>query len=213
MAKSVSVDEQRVVVREWLGVGSLNVFGIQFAGKDTQCLRLAHWTDGVVLGAGDIYRNKTQLSAHAQEVTDAGHPIPMDEFFSMIVPFLAKAEYRKRPLLLTAFGRRDGEQQGVVRALVEAGHPLRAVVLLEINEDEVWRRWGFMHEKKDREHRADDSEAGLRTRLHEFRDKTLPVLDFYRGLGLLFAVDSSKPTAEVELAILQGLYERATQAL
>jgi hypothetical protein len=34
------VNEQQAIVREWLGTGSINVFGVQFSGKDTQLDRL-----------------------------------------------------------------------------------------------------------------------------------------------------------------------------
>jgi adenylate kinase len=210
--ESGSLQERRVAVRTWLGTGSINVLGMQFAGKDTHCRRLAAWMSGVVLGGGDISRNQSLLSSRARKITEAGALIPTDEFLKMAVPFLTKTEYMHKPLLLSAVGRWHGEEPGVIEALERADHPLRAAVLLEIDEDEAWRRWGLMHEVKDRGHRVDDSEEGLRMRLQEFRNKTLPVIDFYKGRGLLISVDGSRSPDEVELAILDGLHERATRA-
>lgn len=213
VVNSVSIDEQRTAVCEWLATGSINVFGMQFSGKDTHCRRLSEWTGGVVLGGGDISRNEELLSPRAREITEAGGLIPIEDFMKMAVPFLARTEYRHRPLLLSAVGRWHGEEEGIVQALEAAGHPTRAVILLSIVEDEAWRRWGLMHEVQDREHRVDDSEEGLRVRLQEFRNKTLPVIDFYRQQGLLVEVDGAASVDEVEQTILSNLYQRAKLVL
>jgi adenylate kinase len=212
MEHTVPPEDQRAAVRKWLGNGSINIFGIQFAGKDTQCKRLASWLDAAIIGGGEISRNRSKLSPEARAITEAGGLIPMQEFLKMAVPFLAKQEFANRPILLSAVGRWHGEEPGVLEAAQSAGHPVRAVILLELDEESVWERWRLMHQIKDREMRIDDSEAGLTRRISEFNAKTLPTLEFYRKLGLLISVDGSRTPDQVESAILASLIKKAVQA-
>ena len=209
----VSTEQQRAVVRKWLGSGSLNVFGIQFSGKDTQLNRLQAWTGGVILGGGAISRGMMdKLPEHVRKATLSGELIPLHFFLELVTPVFANSEYDGKPLLLSAVGRWHGEEAGITEASGKAGHELKAVIWLELEEDVVWERWRRMRELGDRTVRIDDSEDGLKTRLQWYREHTLPVEDYYRERELLIAVDGSRSPDEVEAEILDGLYRKAVSA-
>lgn len=208
-AAFVSLEQQRAIVRAWLGSGSINVFGIQFAGKDTQCSRLAVWLNGVVLGGGDIMRNQERVPQRVRDIMNSGELAPLEDYLAIVTPVLGRPEFAGRPLLLSAVGRMHGEEPGVIQAAEAAGHPVKAAVVLQLDEAAVWERWRLIHERNDRETRVDDSEEGLQRRIERFKAKTLPVFEFYRERGLLLEVDGSESPDEVEAAIMKGLYERA----
>lgn len=207
---NVTTQQQREAVRAWLGTGSLNIFGIQFSGKDTQLKRLQLWTGGVIMGGGKISRQvMDELPEDVRVATLAGELIPLKYFLKLVTPYFAKPEFAGEPLLLSAVGRWHGEEQGISEAAAAAGHTLKAVIWIELSEEEVWRRWRLMNELADREERIDDATEGLRMRLQWFKDKTLPVKEFYRERGLMFSVDGSKTPDEVEANILAGLYSKS----
>jgi adenylate kinase len=199
-------------VIEWIGVGSINVFGLPMGGKDTQCRRLGQVLDGPVLGGGDILRKREDLPPAVKDMMNRGELIPIDDYLRIVTPYLAQAEFNGHPLILSSVGRFKGEEQSVRRACEAAGHPLRAVVLLELDHDEVWKRWHAAQSLMDRGMRVDDEAAALEVRLEEFRHKTQPVLDYYDQAQLLVRVDGSGTPEEVEQQIWQALHGRVPVA-
>ena len=193
----------------WLGAGSINIFGRPFAGKDTQGKRLADQFKGHLLGGGDILRNSI-IPQHIFDIQAAGNLIPSADYVAIVLPYLKKAEFAGKPLILSSVGRWKGEEEGVIEALTEANHPLKAVIYLDISEEDVRKRWHALESHDDRHHRADDTLDILETRLQEYRDKTLPVIDEYEKQGLLIRVDGTKTPDEVQEHILQALASRAS---
>lgn len=197
-------------IAAWLKTGSINLFGIQFSGKDTQGRRLVELFNAPpLIGGGDILRNSV-IPEHVKKIMETGFLPPVDDFVRIVIPYLKRQEFAGKPLILSAVGRLYGEEKAIMRAIEEAGHPLRAVILLHLDESLVWKRWELLKQQNDRGNRVDDTVEGLKTRLEEFRKRTLPVIEFYRDKGLLIEVDGSLPADEVTDAILAGLAKRAT---
>ncbi len=196
------------LIRQWLGDGSINIFGIPFAGKDTQANLLAKEFNAQILGGGEILRNSV-IPAHVKAAMETGELVPTQDYIDIVLPYLSKEEFRGRPLILSSVGRWHGEEEGVVQALEQSGHPLRAVVFLNINESVLHQRWEAAQETNDRGDRADDAQEKLATRLAEFHDKTVPVIDYYRDKGLLIEIDASAHVMDVCGAILDALAQRA----
>ncbi|HMT56062.1 MAG TPA: hypothetical protein PKD20_04265, partial [Candidatus Saccharibacteria bacterium] len=55
----------------------------------------------------------------------------------------------------------------------------------------------------------DDNRNVLQNRLNRFREKVLPVIEFYRNSGLLIEIDGSLEKSFVTGQILRGLYEKS----
>jgi adenylate kinase len=193
-------------IKRWLGAGSINIFGSPFSGKDTQGQRLKDYFGGVLIGGGDILRN-SQTSEHLKEAMEAGQLAPRQEYLESVLPYLSQPDFVGKPLILSTIGRWDGEQEGVVQATEKSNHPLRVVLFLALNENEIWKRWQASKELQDRGPRADDDENSLKTRLEEYQHKTLPVIDYYRSKGLLFEINGNGTQDEVTADILEKLYE------
>ncbi|MES2630552.1 MAG: nucleoside monophosphate kinase [Patescibacteria group bacterium] len=202
--------EKIAAIREWLGAGSINIFGRQFAGKDTHGRELVALFDGVLLGAGDIFRNSV-IPQHAKAEMDAGRLVPINDFIEIVLPYLSKEEFKNSPLILSSVGRWHGEEQGVVQATKEAGHPLKAVIYLDIAESVSFERWKKSLHIGERNERNDEDREALETRLAEYKEKTLPVINFYKQDGLLIEIDGTLSKEVVLQDIIDALYIRSTR--
>lgn len=198
------------IVREWLGTGSINIFGRQFAGKDTHGRELVELFNGVLLGAGDIFRNSV-IPQHAKDEMHAGRLVPTKDFIDIVLPYLSKDEFNNNSLILSSVGRWHGEEQGVIQAVNSAGHPLKAVIYLDIDESVTYERWQKSLHGGERGDRHDETEESLSMRLAEYREKTLPVIEFYRNDNLLIEVDGTLKKNVVLDNIIDALYTFATR--
>jgi len=201
-------DEKLDTIKKWLGTGSINIFGRQFSGKDSQGRRLAEIFYGNITSSGEILRGST-IPDYIKKYTEAGKLIPSDEFVNIILPYLMQSQLAGKPLFLSSFGRWHGEEDAVIKVLNTSNHPLKAVIYLDIKNEEVHKRWLARDINNDRQKRHDDTEEILNVRLNEFGEKTLPVLDYYRNLGLLIKIDGKGPRDEITSSIISALYKKA----
>lgn len=203
------MQEQLKVIRDWLGQGSINIFGMPFAGKDTQGQALADLMGADLLGGGAILRNSV-IPDNVRDIMNAGELIPTEDYMNIVIPYLGGEQFAGKPLILSSVGRWDGEQEGVLQATHTAGHPIKAVVLLTVSEATAHTRHQAAIENDERG-RADDADAHiLTTRLEEYRTKTVPVIEFYRQQGLLLEISGEDRPAEVTENILHALFDRAS---
>lgn len=203
-------DSQLQTIKQWLGSGSINIFGLPFAGKDTHGLELSKLFEAPLLSSGEVFRNSRDvLSAQDQEILDTGGLPPSDVFLKLFTPYFSKEEYAGRPLILSSVGRWIGEEQGILQAAKDSDHPIKAVVYLHLSEEVVLARLKKSQEMGDRI-RPEDSEDHIYTRINEFNNKTLPVIEEYRKLGLLIEVNSDAAKDEVFENILARLFMTAS---
>lgn len=201
--------EQNIqTIKTWLGSGSLNIFGRPFAGKDTQGRLLADYFGGVMLSGGDILRHSMD-NPRVQEIMASGAIIPSDLFEEIVVPFFSHQDLVGKPLILSEVGRVTGEDDVIMKVAEQTAHPEKAVIYLDLAEDDVWQRFEQSQASHDRGDRADDNKAVLQNRLNQYRDKVLPVIDFYRQKGLLIEVSGTLAREEVTAAIIEALASRA----
>jgi adenylate kinase len=198
-------------IKTWLGSGTIILFGRPFAGKDFQSKQLARLFGGNAASSGDILRNSV-LPKHAEEAMAIGELIPTIDFVNVVLPYLSQPALANKPLILSSFGRWHGEEDGVIKAIKDARHPLKAVIYLEMSDDDIFNRWNTK-EHSDRHNRADDSLDILKKRLAVFSEKTAPVLDYYRDLGLLMVVNGRLEKDEVTDNIISILHKRASLVL
>lgn len=193
----------------WLGNGSVNFFGKPYAGKDSQAERIALLFNARVLGGGAILRASV-IPERVSEQMNRGELIDSDAYVRIVLPYLASAELADKPLMLSAVGRFTGEEHGVIQALFASGHPLKAIIHLAISDETSITRWGARH-TMDRGERGDDNDKHTQeTRLSEYNEKTVPVINAYRQLGLVDEIDGTMPKDDVQEAILTALAKRAT---
>jgi adenylate kinase len=202
------MDTQTQTIANWLGTGSINFFGRPFAGKDTQGSKLADLFGGVLIAGGDILRHYPD-QAELEQVLAAGGIIPTDLYLKIVLPYLSLPDFQQKPLMLSSVGRLQGEETTIMAATTSSGHPIKAVVLLQLTEDQVWQRFDESMANHDRGERTDDHRQVLANRLNKFRDKTMPVIEFYRRQGLLIEIDGTLAREAVTSEIIKSLAQRA----
>jgi adenylate kinase len=191
-------------VKKWLGSGSINIFGIQFSGKDTQGRLLANTLDCPLIGGGDILRS-SEIPDRAKEALKLGKYIDSQDYLNIMLPYFNRTELVNRPLILSSVGRWIGEEVSVIEALQSSGHQIKAVVYLKLDEDESYKRL----DKSDRG-RDDDHHENLRSRINEFKSKTLPVVEAYKKYCPVLEIDGSPAPEKVFSNLINSLYKIAT---
>lgn len=198
-------------IKNWLGTGSINFFGLPMSGKDTQGIRLAELLGAKFLSSGLIIRAMESTMRH--HYTDKGELLPTDMFYDWVLPYFERDDLRDFPLILSSIGRWYGEEAKVMDAAANAGHEIKAVVLLNISEADVENRWTAAKTLGDRGDRKDDKDIlTFKNRINEFRTKTLPVLQHYKELGLLVNVNGDQDREAVFNEIVAKLAAKASES-
>lgn len=198
------MEDQIQVIKNWLGTGSINIFGLPMSGKDTVGVRLAEAIGGKFLSSGIIVRALEQ-STH-QDITGAGKLMPSNLFYDWVLPYFEKKELWDYPLVLSSIGRWEGEEDQVMSVARTSGHPIKAVIMLQLSEQNAMERWEAAKILGDRGLRPDDVKPEVfQTRIQEYREKTIPVLRHYQELGLLVPVKADVPRDQVFANVVEAL--------
>ena len=202
------MEEQLQTIKKWLGTGSINIFGLPMSGKDTVGVRLAEALNGKFLSSGLIVRALEKSTN--QDITGNGKLMPQNLFYDWVLPYFEKKELWEYPLILSSIGRWNGEEDQVMSVARSSGHPIKAVVMLQLSEHDAIERWEAAKLLNDRGLRADDANPEIfQTRINEFREKTVPVLRHYQELGLLVPVKASAPRDQVFTNVVEALADFA----
>lgn len=205
------MEEQIEQIKSWLGTGSINIFGLPMSGKDTVSVNLAKALGGRSLSSGDIVREMEKTTGQA--LTHEGKLIPSNIFYSWILPYFERPELKNIPLVLSSIGRWSGEEDEVMSVARASGHPIKAVIELQLSERDVMERWEAAKILGDRGMRADDVDPEVfQTRLVEYREKTIPVIEHYRDLGLLVPVTATLSREQVLDQVISSLADFAKSA-
>lgn len=177
------------------------------SGKDTVGVRLAEDLGARFLSSGMIIRAMEEETKN--NMTKNGELIPTDLFYEWILPYFARDDLKNEALILSSVGRWSGEENEVMESAKNAGHEIKAAVILDVSEDDVMKRWEIVNSLGDeaRTVREDDKDPEtFKVRIKEFDEKTKPVLDHYEELGLLVKVDGSKDRDTVYQETINALY-------
>lgn len=205
------MEEQFQQIKNWLGIGSINIFGLPMSGKDTIGVRLAENLGAKFLSSGMIIRAIEQEKG--ENLSHEGKLIPQNVFFEWILPYFEREDLWKYPLILSSIGRWNGEENEVMSVAKKTGHTIRTVVELQLTEQDVIERWEAAKILGDRGLRPDDAKPEVfQTRIQEYREKTLPVLRHYQELGLLVSVPAAAPREEVFTNVVNALVSFSKRA-
>lgn len=204
------MEEQLQTLKNWLGTGSINIFGLPMSGKDTVGVRLAEVLGAKFLSSGIIVRALEKSTN--QDITGNGNLMPSNLFYDWVLPYFEKKELWEYPLILSSIGRWEGEENQVMSVAKASGHPIRAVVMLQLSEQDAIERWEAAKLLNDRGLRADDADPKVfQNRINEYREKTLPVLRHYQELGLLVPVKANVSRDQVFANVVEALASFASR--
>jgi len=203
--------EQNIsTIKDWLGTGSINIFGLPFSGKDTVGIRLAEDLGAKFLSSGLILRHIAEEDQDLAKEMKQGLLADTNKFLDSILPYLSRQDLQSYPLVLSSVGRWEGEEYPVIEAAEDAGHPIKAVILLNISEAEAKKRWQTAKTLMDRGEREDDKESSaFDKRIDEFIQKTMPVIETYQKRGVLVSVPATADRDAVYQKVIEELAIKA----
>jgi adenylate kinase len=108
----------------------------------------------------------------------------------------------KQGFILDGFPRTVAQAEALDRMLPRLGCQLERCVAITVDEEELGKR---LLRRAEIEGRTDDNEASIRTRMREYREKTQPLIAYYKGRGVLREVDGLGNVEEVARRIAQAL--------
>jgi len=185
----------------------LILLGPPGAGKGTQAQRLVSKHGIVQLSTGDMLRAAvkagTSIGVKVKDIMDRGELCP-DELVVAIVADRIEEPDAKRGFILDGFPRTVAQAEALDHMLHKKHLELDGVIELKVDEEALLERIkNRIRETQARGEplRADDNPDVLKTRLHAYRTLTAPLIDYYRGKGMLLGVNGMAPVDEVTAAI------------
>lgn len=171
------------------------------AGKGTQAELLAGQLGVPAISTGDMLRQAvasgTELGRKVQGIMASGALVDDATMADVVKDRLAKADARQG-FLLDGYPRTLPQAHTLEGILSGAGQDLDAVLCVEVPEEELVRRAVLRG-------RADDGEEIVRQRLRVYREKTEPLIGYYRERGLLYPIDGNLPIEKVTSQMLIAL--------
>lgn len=189
---------------------NLLLIGPPGSGKGTQGERLALRLGVEHIAAGDLLRAEvdaqTPLGRQVARMMGRGDLVPDAVILGLLMPrVLAAAE--GNGYVLDGFPRSLEQAVEARKLAAQAGAGPDAVIYLDAPREELIRR---ILARAEVEGRADDNPRTVRKRLEVFDAATHPLVDHYRGRGLLHVVDASLGADAVTAQILAALDAAAT---
>ena len=182
------------------------------SGKGTQAKLLAERLGVRAISTGDMLRDAvrrgTPLGRRAQAIMDAGELVPDDVVIGLVRERIALPDAAKG-FLLDGFPRTIEQAEALDRILRGNAAPLDGVINLLVPEGTLLER---LLGRAALEGRSDDRRETVAERLRIYREKTAPLVQHYRDLGLLTDVDGSGSIDEVAARIDRALVRPARAA-
>ncbi len=179
------------------------------AGKGTHSKWLTLHTGAAHISAGDLLRAEVErgsdLGRLVASYTARGDLVPDDLIFSIMAPAVMAAARDTGGYVLDGFPRTMRQALRAARLGAELGLTADAVVYLTAPEDELVSR---LLDRAGRDGRADDTLAVIRHRLAIFASETAPLVDYYRGRGILLELSTDRPEEDVQADLLDWFEAR-----
>lgn len=181
---------------------NLILFGPPGSGKGTQAAKLVGEHGFLHISTGDMFRfeltNDTLLGREARAFMNRGDLVPDAVTIAML-----RKRVEEHPdangIIFDGFPRTGPQAEALNELMVESGSRINALILLDVDEEEVVRR---IISRGTTSGRVDDlDEPTIRTRYANFLNYTAPVFAYYEKLGLAHRVNGMQTPDEVAAAI------------
>jgi adenylate kinase len=184
----------------------LLLIGAPGAGKGTQAERLAKRFNITHISSGDLLRqhvkDQTSIGQKIKAYVDAGDLVPDAVVMDMLrKPVVAAAE--SGGYVLDGFPRTVDQAKAAFEVAHALGVEVQAAVHLDVPDGELIRRL------LARSRGSDDTEEVIAHRLQVYREKTIPLLEYYAGREWMFTVDGTRLPGQVHQDIVGRLQKLA----
>jgi adenylate kinase len=176
----------------------LLLIGAPGSGKGTQAVLLAERFGITHISSGDLLRqhvrDKTPIGQTIKQYVDAGDLVPdgvvMDMLYKPVVAATEQGGY-----VLDGFPRTVEQAEAAYDVAHKLGANVKASIHLDVPNDELVRRL------LARSRGSEDTKDVIEHRLQVYREKTVPLLEYYGRREWLVTVDGSQSEDEVHQAI------------
>jgi adenylate kinase len=167
------------------------------SGKGTQAKLLAQRLGIPAISTGEILRaavrEGTPLGRRVKSVMEAGELVSDDLMIDLIHDRIAAPDARAG-FVLDGFPRTVEQAVALDRFLEGNGEDVTAVLNISVPEATLI---GRLAGRSDQENRTDDRRETVLERLRVYHEKSEPLVEFYRGRGLLTDVDGVGDVAQI----------------
>ncbi|MBS1097368.1 adenylate kinase [Gluconobacter sphaericus] len=169
------------------------------AGKGTQAKRLEAFYGFKQISTGDMLRAEvaagSAIGNEAKAIMEKGQFVPDPIIVAMIENRIAQPDC-EQGFILDGFPRTESQAEALDAMLSQRGLTIDAVILLDVNEEELVERIASRR-GEDGTRRPDDNPDVVRARLDVYRKQTAPILPYYEKAGRLLHVDGMKDVESV----------------
>ena len=174
------------------------LFGPPGAGKGTQATSLKDYYNLVHISTGDVFRynikNNTDLGLLAKSFMDIGDLVP-DELTIKMLKEEVKKNLDTAGILFDGFPRTALQAKVLDTFLTKKGEEIKAMVALEVDEDELIKR--LLKRGKTSGRPDDQNEEKIRNRFDEYNTKTAILKKFYEAQGKYYGVNGMGSIEEI----------------
>lgn len=188
------------------------------AGKGTQAQRLVAEYGVAHISTGDLLRaaikNGTELGKQAKSYMDKGQLVPDELVVNLVKERLADDDAQKG-FILDGFPRNTAQAVVLDSELKDMGLALDAAVLVDVDPDVIVKRLSSRRTCKncgytapagvdvcprcggEMYQRDDDKPETIQRRLVVYQNQTAPLIEYYKGHGLLKTVNGEQAVDDV----------------
>ena len=194
------------------------LLGAPGAGKGTQAQKLVEDYGFAHISTGDLLRAAvkagTKLGVKAKSYMDEGKLVP-DKLVVDLVTERPADDDTLKGFILDGFPRNTAQAVTLDSALSEMGRNLDAALLVDVKAEVIVKRLSSRRTCRDCGYTApagvdkcpacggemyqrdDDKPETIQKRLDVYETQTSPLVEYYRGKGLLKVVDGDRPVDDV----------------
>jgi len=179
------------------------------AGKGTHSRWLTQQTGAAHISSGELLRAEVArgsgLGRQVAAYTDRGDLVPDELIFDVLIPAVVAAARETGGYVLDGFPRTMPQALRAAQIAAELGLISDAVIYLTAPEEELVAR---LLDRAKIDGRPDDTLDVIRHRLAVYTRETAPLVDYYRGRGILLELSTDRPEADVRADLRNGLEAR-----
>ena len=150
------------------------------------------------LSTGDLLRNEialqTPLGIEAKNFMDKGQLVPDEVVIGMISTAL-ETNPDVAGFLFDGFPRTDAQAEAFDKLLHLKKTSIAVMLALDVSENELIKR--LLHRGKSSGRSDDVNETIIRSRIHEYENKTKPVADYYRHFNKVVHIKGEGSVDEI----------------
>ena len=202
------------------------LLGAPGAGKGTMAQKLVAEFGVAHISTGDLLRaavkGGTELGVQAKKYMDAGELVPDQLVIDLVKERLA-ADDAQRGFILDGFPRNTVQAVTLDSELAGMGRSIDCALLIDVEPKVIidrlsarrtCRACGYTGTAADAvcpscggemNQRDDDKPETIQNRLDVYQNSTAPLVEYYRGQGLLKAVDGARAIDEVYADVKEAL--------